>query len=69
MKVGDLVCHTTKFLRDTSWFTNVPVDGVVTNINEDLTIASVDWNDGTSSRLSISCLRRLPGKVYHPTLR
>jgi len=41
-QVGDLVCHSRRFLRSTSWYTNVPYDGkVVELLDHDLVM--VHW--------------------------
>ena len=43
-KVGDIVKHKSKFLRDTGWYTDVPKDGIVRSI-ADNGFPRVQWCD------------------------
>jgi len=67
MRVGDLVRHTPRFLHATCWYTNVPIDGIVREVDEE--ILTVEWNDGHTSRVHIFNLERVPGKADHPNIR
>jgi hypothetical protein len=42
-KEGDIVQHTSKFLHDIAWYTNVPTDGKVLSVDEEL--VWVQWCD------------------------
>jgi hypothetical protein len=48
-KRGDLVKHTSAFLQSCGWYTNVPKDGRVLDVDEE--ILTVEWSDGHSSRI------------------
>lgn len=54
-QVGDIVCHTAKFLKSTRWYTNVPMNGRVLFAEEPDTrypsILEVEWCDGHTSRI------------------
>lgn len=43
-QVGDIVCHTSKFLRAVGWFVNVPQNGRVEATDDD-EIVTVMWCD------------------------
>lgn len=43
-KRGDIVCYRATFLRSVGWYTNVPIDGKVTN-DADPEVVSVQWCD------------------------
>lgn len=42
-KPGDIVCHKAAFLRSVGWYTNVPINGKVLEVDGDL--LTVHWND------------------------
>lgn len=42
-KVGDIVCHKATYLRNTGWYTNVPVNGKVVALSSGF--LSVLWCD------------------------
>lgn len=46
-KVGDIVRHTSKFLRSVGWHTNVPINGLVYGVGSlgDHQLLTVKWND------------------------
>lgn len=44
-KVGDLVAYKRKFLQSIQWFTDVPINGRVEEINESMQMPKVLWND------------------------
>lgn len=45
-KKGDIVKHTSKFLRNTGWYTNVPIDGKVAEDQEEGdSMVRVQWCD------------------------
>jgi hypothetical protein len=44
LKKGDLVCYTKAFLRSTSWYTNVPIDGKIID-DSDQEFPVVRWCD------------------------
>lgn len=50
-QVGDLVCHSSQFLRNTGWYTNVPYEGkVVELLDHDLVL--VHWcNEDEPTRI------------------
>ncbi len=53
-KPGDLVKHRASFLRSISWFTNVPKNGKVLQVEEDPhcpAMIEVEWCDGHTSRI------------------
>ena len=41
--VGDIVRHTGEFLRSVGWYTNVPINGKVTNVSD--RYVYVLWSD------------------------
>ncbi len=43
-KKGDIVKHKASFLRSCAWYTNVPINGLVTGYN-DMGMPMVVWND------------------------
>lgn len=47
-KIGDIVCYRSKFLRDIGWFTDVPINGKVTEceqLKEGRQKLLVEWCD------------------------
>ena len=42
-KEGDIVQHKSQFLRSTSWYTDVPIDGKVISVDDEL--VTVRWCD------------------------
>jgi hypothetical protein len=42
-KPGDIVQHTKAFLQSVAWYTNVPIDGKVLDVDDDM--ATVQWCD------------------------
>jgi len=67
MKIGSLVRHTREFLRSVCWYTNVPINGLVRELDEK--IVTVEWNDGYESRVHVDCLEELHEKTYHANIR
>ena len=67
-KVGDIVCHSRAFLRSTSWYTNVPTNGKVTDVDCDRVgrgpeMLTVEWCDGHTNRI-LACNVRLYAKRH-----
>lgn len=53
-KPGDLVKHRATFLRSVGWFTNVPRNGKVVEVegpDSAAPVIKVDWCDGSTSRI------------------
>lgn len=49
-KKNDIVKHTSKFLRNTGWYTNVPINGQVTEDQEEGSeLVRVQWCDREES--------------------
>lgn len=61
-KVGDIVCPSRAFLRSTSWYTNVPINGKVTAVEPprkgEPAVLTVEWCDGHTNRI-LACNVRL----------
>ncbi len=60
---GDVVCHSAAFLKSTSWYTNVPINGRVVFVDRDRAgrgpdMLTVEWADGHSCRI-LACNVRL----------
>lgn len=51
-KEGDLVKHTSRYLRSIAWFTNVPHNGRVTGV--DMELVTVHWSDGHENRIHVA---------------
>jgi hypothetical protein len=52
--VGDIVCHRAAFLRSCGWYTNVPKNGRVTNVENmsKYQLLTVEWtNDEAPSKI------------------
>lgn len=44
-KAGDVVCYSRAFLKSTAWYTDVPINGRVLDVDEDY--ITVLWHDRT----------------------
>jgi len=53
-KIDDVVKHKGSFLRSTGWYTNVPKDGKVVGVDDE--IIAVAWCDGHTSRIHENCI-------------
>lgn len=63
VKPGDLVQHTASFLRSAGWYTNVPRDGKVLEVDGDF--ATVHWHDREEpSRIRLSNIK--PKNKWEP---
>lgn len=55
-KEGDIVQHTSAFLHSTGWYTNVPADGKVVSVDEE--VVTVHWCDQEEpSRIHEKCIK------------
>ena len=52
-EVGDIVRHAGRFLRSAGWYTDVPVNGLITAVKPlgDWQLLSVTWSDGEKTRI------------------
>lgn len=64
-KPGDIVCHKAVFLRAICWYTNVPTNGKVQEVDGDL--LTVHWNDReTHSRIHKSSVILYSERHHEP---
>ena len=64
-KPGDIVRHTTKFLRSVGWYTNVPINGCVREVRDENSgyfsgFPVVEWSDGHTGLINPANIERCP---------